>query len=71
MRGNWDLPADCNEGELYSYAEHLRNRIRAGDDAPALDAYLQSIQTDKFDMPETPAYRIIVDRALALIRSAK
>ena len=38
-----------------TYAEHLRDRILAGDDAPALDAYLQAIQTDNLDMPDSPA----------------
>ena len=27
MRDTWDLPADCNEGELFAYAETLYDRI--------------------------------------------
>ena len=27
MRSSWDLPADCNEGELFAYAEMLFDRI--------------------------------------------
>ena len=28
MKSCWDLPADCNEGELFAYAEVLFDRIR-------------------------------------------
>ena len=59
------MPADCNDGELYTYAEHLRDRIIAGDDAAGLEGYLQAIQRDKFDMPESDAYRVIVEGAVA------
>jgi hypothetical protein len=31
MLDTWDLPADCNEGELFTYAETLYDRIAAGD----------------------------------------
>ena len=31
MRNTWDLPADCNEGELFAYAETLYDRIASGD----------------------------------------
>ena len=31
MLNTWDLPADCNEGELFTYAETLYDRIAAGD----------------------------------------
>jgi hypothetical protein len=31
MQSSWDLPADCNEGELFTYAEILFDRIRAGE----------------------------------------
>jgi hypothetical protein len=65
MRDNWDLPPDCNDGELYTYAEHLRDRIIDGDDAAGLEGYLQAIQRDKFDMPESDAYRVIVKGAVA------
>ena len=71
MHDNWDLPPDCNEGELYTYAEHLRDRILAGDDAHALDTYLQSIQTDKLDMADSPAYRVILDGAMRLTKPAR
>ena len=27
MKNTWDLPADCNEGELFTYAEVLYDRI--------------------------------------------
>ena len=31
MLNTWDFPADCNEGELFTYAETLYDRIIAGD----------------------------------------
>ena len=65
MRDNWDRPADCNDGELYAYAEHLRARIMAGDDAGRLEDYLRAIQTGKLDMPNLDAYRVIVNGAVA------
>lgn len=68
MRDNWDFPADCNEGELYTYAERLWALIQEGDTKEALHLYLQPIQTDKFDMPDSPAYRVIVDRAVELAK---
>jgi hypothetical protein len=66
MRDNWNLPTDCNDGELYTYAEHLADRLRTGDDSSALDAYLRAIQTDKLDMPDSPAYRVIAERAAGI-----
>ena len=65
MRDNWDTPADCNDGELFAYAEHLRARIVAGDDPASLEDYLRAIQTGKLDMPDSDAYRAIVNGALA------
>jgi hypothetical protein len=63
MRDNWNLPSDCNDGELYTYAEHLADRIRAGDDPEELGVYLKAIQIDKLDMPDSSAYRVIAERA--------
>ena len=71
MRDNWDLPADCNDGELYAYAEHVADRIRAGDDAAALITYLQAIQIGKLDTPDSPAHRVIAEGAVGLIGSMK
>jgi hypothetical protein len=68
MRGAWDLPADCNDGELFTYAEVLFDRIEAGDDREALDAYLADVQTGKLGMPSSEAYRDIADRSIALIK---
>ena len=42
MLNTWDLPADCNEGELFSYAEALYDRIAAGDSKDKLYAYFRS-----------------------------
>ena len=67
MRDNWDMPADCNDGELYAYAEHLRDRIIAGDDAAGLEGYLLAIQTEKLDMPDSAACRLIARGALAIL----
>ena len=70
MRSCWDLPADCNEGELFAYAEKLFDRIRAGDAIEALQAYLAGVQVGNLDMPASDASKEIVDRAVALVRGA-
>jgi len=67
MRGRWDLPADCNEGELFAYAEHLLNRLRAGDPPAALSGWLAGVQTDKLDMPPSDAAADIVVQAAAFL----
>ena len=66
MQGLWDLPADCNEGELFTYAEKLYDRIAAGDAKDRLYAYLSEIQTGRLDMADSDAFRQIVDRAVEL-----
>ena len=66
MRNTWDLPADCNEGELFAYAETLYDRIASGDRKDALYAYLAGVQVDNLEMPPSDAFKAIVDRALAL-----
>ena len=66
MRNTWDLPADCNEGELFAYAETLYDRIVGGDGKDALYAYLSGVQTGNLEMPPSDAFMAIVDRALAL-----
>jgi len=68
MRSSWDLPADCNDGELYAYAEALVDRIEAGDSRQALCAYLAGVQVDNLEMPKSDAYQEIVDRSLALVK---
>jgi hypothetical protein len=64
MRNTWDLPADCNEGELFTYAETLYDRIIAGDSKDKLYAYLSEVQVDHLEMEKTEAFRTIVDRAV-------
>jgi len=66
MKANWDLPADCNEGELYTHAEILLDRIEAGDDRPALYAFLAEAQVKTLEMPASDASDRIVDRAVAI-----
>ncbi len=68
MRNCWDLPADCNEGELFSYAEILLDRIEAGDSKDALYRYLADVQVKNLEMPMSQAYREIVDRAVELVK---
>jgi hypothetical protein len=68
MLDTWDLPADCNEGELFTYAERLHDRIAAGDSQEKLYAYLSEVQVDKLDMAKSDAFRTIVDRAVELSR---
>jgi hypothetical protein len=64
MLGAWDLPADCNEGELFTYAEALYDRIQAGDTKDQLYTYLSGVQTGQLEMPKSDAFRQIVDRAV-------
>jgi len=66
MLNTWDLPADCNEGELFTYAETLYDRIVAGDSKEDLYAYLSEVQVDHLEMAKSDAFRAIVDRAVEL-----
>jgi hypothetical protein len=66
MRNTWDLPADCNEGELFTYAETLYDRIRAGDNKDKLYAYLSAVQVDQLEMAKSDAFKAIVDRSVEL-----
>lgn len=66
MLDTWDLPADCNEGELFTYAETLYDRIAAGDSKDKLYAYLSEVQVDHLEMAKSDAFRVIVDRAVEL-----
>ncbi len=69
MQSFWDLPADCNEGELFAYAEILLDRIEAGQGKDALYAYLDDIQVNTLDMPKSDTFKAIVDRSVALVRN--
>jgi hypothetical protein len=64
MKNTWDLPADCNEGELFTYAETLYGRIVAGDSKDQLYAYLSEVQVDHLELAQSDAFRTIVDRAV-------
>ena len=66
MREWWDLPADCNDGELFTYAEMLLDRLEAGDARDTLCRFLAEIQKDRLDMAESDAPAKIVDRAFDL-----
>jgi hypothetical protein len=66
MLNTWDFPADCNEGELFTYAETLYDRIIAGDSKDDLYAYLSGVQVDQLEMSKSEAFRAIVDRSLEL-----
>ena len=68
MRDSWDLPADCNEGELFAYAETLYDRIAAGDGKDELYAYLSGVQVDQLEMAKSDVFRQIVDRAVELAK---
>ena len=68
MLETWDFPADCNEGELFTYAETLYDRIAAGDSQEQLYAYLSEVQVDKLEMAKSDAFKAIVDRAVELSR---
>ena len=71
MRESWDTPADCNDGELFTYAEVLFDRIEAGDAKDALERYLEGVQTGKLGMPDSRAHNEIVERSLALMRELR
>ena len=64
MLNTWDLPADCNEGELFTYAERLYDRIIAGDSKEDLYAYLSEVQVDHLELTKSDDFRAIVDRAI-------
>jgi hypothetical protein len=66
MLNTWDLPADCNEGELFTYAEALYDRIEAGDSKDKLYAYLSEVQVEHLEMAKSDTFRAIVDRAIEL-----
>jgi hypothetical protein len=66
MLNTWDLPADCNEGELFTYAETLYDRIIAGDSKDKLYAYLSEVQVHHLEMAKSDAFKTIVDRAVEL-----
>jgi hypothetical protein len=68
MRESWDTPADCNDGELFTYAEVLFDRIEAGDAKDALDRYLEGVQIGKLGLPDSRAHSEIVAHSLALMR---
>jgi hypothetical protein len=70
MRSCWDLPSDCNEGELFTYAEVLLDRIQAGDGKDALYLYLANVQGNKLEMPKSEAYKEIVDRSADLVKNS-
>jgi len=67
MKSLWDLPADCNEGELFAYAETLVDRILAGEAREKLCAYLADIQIGNWEMSPREAFKDIVDRSVALV----
>jgi hypothetical protein len=68
MLNTWDLPADCNEGELFTYAEALYDRIAAGESKDRLCAYLSEVQVDHLELAKSDDFRTIVDRAVELAR---
>jgi lactate dehydrogenase-like 2-hydroxyacid dehydrogenase len=70
MRTYWDLPADCNEGELFAYAEMLLDRIQAGDGKEALYPFLAGVQVENLEMPKSDAFREIVDRSVDLVKNS-
>jgi hypothetical protein len=63
MLNTWDMPPDCNEGELFTYAETLYDRIVAGDSKEDLYAYLSEVQVEHLEMAKSDAFRGIVDWA--------
>jgi hypothetical protein len=68
MLSTWDLPPDCNEGELFTYAETLYDRIAAGESKDQLYAYLSEVQVDHLELAKSDDFRTIVDRSVELAR---
>jgi hypothetical protein len=68
MLSTWDLPPDCNEGELFTYAETLYDRIAAGDSKDQLYVYLSEVQVDHLELAKSDDFKTIVDRAVELAR---
>jgi hypothetical protein len=66
MLSTWDLPPDCNEGELFTYAETLYDRIAVGESKDQLYAYLSDVQVDHLELARSDDFRAIVDRAVEL-----
>jgi hypothetical protein len=66
MLSTWDLPPDCNEGELFTYAETLYDRIAAGESKDRLYAYLSEVQVDHLELTRSDDFKTIVDRAVEL-----
>jgi hypothetical protein len=64
MLSTWDLPPDCNEGELFTYAETLYDRILAGESKDQLYAYLSDVQVDRLELAKSDDFKTIVDRAI-------
>jgi hypothetical protein len=64
MLSTWDLPPDCNEGELFTYAETLYDRIAAGETQDQLYAYLSDVQVDHLELAKSDDFKTIVDRAI-------
>jgi hypothetical protein len=64
MLSTWDLPPDCNEGELFTYAETLYDRIAAGESQDQLYAYLSDVQVDHLELAKSDDFKTIVDRAI-------
>jgi hypothetical protein len=69
MLNTWDLPPDCNEGELFTYAETLYDRIAAGDSKDQLYAYLAEVQVDHLELTKSDDFKTIVDRAVEAAKS--
>jgi hypothetical protein len=70
MRSCWDLPSDCNEGELVAYAETLLRKIRHCEDMASLYSYLANVEVGNLDMPRSNVHYEIVDRSVALVKKA-
>jgi hypothetical protein len=68
MLSTWDLPTDCNEGELFTYAETLYDRIAAGESKDQLYAYLSEVQVDHLELTKSEDFKTIADRAVELAR---
>ena len=70
MKSHWDLPADCNEGELIGFAEKLLHMIKQGENARSIYSYLGSVQAGNLEIEDSDAYIAIAEKAVALVKNA-
>jgi hypothetical protein len=70
MKSHWDLPSDCNEGELIGFAEKLLHMIKRSENARSIYAFLGSVQAGNLEIDDSDAYVAIAEKSVALVKNA-